>query len=101
MAQSLELRLVGEEVLTNIVKYAETGAPVEVEIQASTDEIVLEFRDRGRAFDPLAAEEPDLEASVEERALGGLGIYLVRELMDDVAYRREEGTNILRVVKRL
>ena len=57
--------------------------------------------DDGRPFDPLTeAPEPDLESAIEDRPIGGLGVHLVRTMMDEVRYRREEGKNRLTLVKR-
>ncbi len=99
----LELRIVAEEVLTNIAKYAfAPGAKpaVEVLLTVSDDGAVLEFRDEGKAFDPLAQPTPDLDAPMDQRALGGLGLPLVRALVDEARYLREGPTNVLRLVKR-
>jgi anti-sigma regulatory factor (Ser/Thr protein kinase) len=99
----LELRLVAEEVLTNIAKYAfEAGATPAVEFRFALDDVaaVLEFRDQGKAFDPLAQPPPDLEAPLERRPQGGLGITLLRALVDEARYAREGPANVLRLVKR-
>lgn len=99
----LELRLVAEEVLTNIAKYGHApGAPAAAEFTfAFTDQAaLLEFRDQGREFDPLAAPGPDLDAPLEERAVGGLGLMLVRALVEEARYAREGPVNVLRLVKR-
>jgi anti-sigma regulatory factor (Ser/Thr protein kinase) len=63
-------------------------------------EAVLEFRDQGRLFDPLTEPPPDLDAPLEQRPRGGLGLPLVRALVDDARYVREGATNVLRLVKR-
>jgi anti-sigma regulatory factor (Ser/Thr protein kinase) len=99
----LELRLVAEEVLTNIAKYGfEPGATpaVEMLLTFSDVEAVLEFRDQGRAFDPLAEPPPDLDVPVEQRPLGGLGLPLLRALVSEARYVREGPTNVLTLVKR-
>ena len=102
-AAVLELRLVAEEVLTNITKYAYprgTTAAAEVVLSLTSTEAVLEFRDQGRPFDPLAHPAPDMGAPVPERSVGGLGLPLVRALVDEARYAREGSTNVLRLVKR-
>jgi anti-sigma regulatory factor (Ser/Thr protein kinase) len=99
----LELRVVAEEVLTNIAKYGfEPGAKPAAELAFSLTEVeaVLEFRDQGRAFDPLSHPPPDLDAPPEQRPCGGLGLPLVRALVDEARYVREGATNVLRLVKR-
>ena len=99
----IELRVVAEEVLTNVAKYAfEPGTPPAVELLLAFGEeaATLEFRDRGRPFDPLAAPPLDLGLPPEERPLGGLGLALVRALVDEASYEREGAANVLRLVKR-
>jgi anti-sigma regulatory factor (Ser/Thr protein kinase) len=99
----IELRVVAEEVLTNVAKYAfEPGALPALELCVSFGEAeaVLEFRDGGSPFDPLGAPAPDLELPPEERPLGGLGLTLVRALVDEARYQRQDATNVLRLVKR-
>lgn len=101
-ADRLDLRLVGEEVLTNIIKYGfEPGAPAAAEFSFSfTDEaVLLEFRDEGREFDPLAGPAADLDAPPEQRPVGGLGLTLVRALVQEARYVREGPVNVLRLVK--
>ncbi len=102
-ATVLELRLVAEEVLTNIAKYGfEPGKVPAVELLFSfgDEAAVLEFRDRGKAFDPLAHPPPDLDAPLDQRPLGGQGLPLVRALVEEARYVREGPTNVLRLVKR-
>ena len=99
----IELRVVAEEVLTNIAKYAYApGARPAVEMSFAFDDAaaIVEFRDQGRPFDPLAEPPPDLGAPLEQRPVGGLGLTLVRALVDEVRYVRDGPTNLLRVVKR-
>ena len=99
----LELRLVGEEVMTNVAKYGfDPGATPAMELLLSVTDhaAVLEFRDEGRPFDPLAQPPPDLDAPVEERPVGGLGLALVRAMVDEARYAREGATNVLRLVKK-
>ncbi|MDY4069622.1 MAG: ATP-binding protein, partial [Lachnospiraceae bacterium] len=59
------------------------------------------FTDRGKPFDPLAKEDPDITLSAEERQIGGLGIYMVKKSMDEVVYEYKDGQNILRIKKDL
>jgi len=90
-------------VLTNVAKYAfEPDAAPAVELRASfvEDAVVLEFRDGGRPFDPLAEPAPDLDLPPEERPAGGLGLMLVRALVDEARYQRDGAANVLRLVKR-
>jgi anti-sigma regulatory factor (Ser/Thr protein kinase) len=93
--------LAAEEVLTNIIKYAypEGQGLVEVACGVEDQSFVMEFRDQGQPFDPLAAEEPELSEDLHLRAVGGLGIHLVRQVMDQVSYHRQDQTNLLRIAK--
>ncbi|MFH1138157.1 MAG: ATP-binding protein [Pseudomonadota bacterium] len=87
-----------EEIVTNIIKYGyEDHAPHVISVFFETDsrEITIVCEDDGHAFNPLHAPPPDLDAPVLERKVGGLGIHLVKEMMDYVVYRREEGKNIV------
>lgn len=96
------LRLALEELVVNVVNYAygEGGdGPLEVSVERREDSIVMTFADEGVAFNPLERETPDITLPLDERPIGGLGIFLVRELMDDVAYHREGQRNILTIKK--
>lgn len=102
MAMSLNLAL--EEAVTNVILYAyPDGIDGLVDIEAYIREDCLEFilSDSGRPFDPTAAPEADVTLGVEERNIGGLGIYLVRNIMDSVSYRYENGKNILTMIKKI
>ena len=98
-----EVRLIAEEALTNILKYAysedEPGS-AQIAWSVGIKEVGLEIRDRGRPFDPLAQPPPELDAPLEEREEGGLGIHLIKSLADEAAYAREDETNVLRITKR-
>jgi anti-sigma regulatory factor (Ser/Thr protein kinase) len=99
----IDLRVVAEEVLTNVAKYAfdeDVPSAVELRVSLADGAAVLEFRDRGRPFDPLAEPAPDLELPPEDRPPGGLGLALVRALVDEAHYERDGGANLLRLVKR-
>lgn len=91
-----DLRLIVEEVLTNVVKYsgaAERGASGTVRWRMWPDRLELAFEDPGDPFDPLGEDEDDL--SDDERCEGGMGILLIRALASEVGYRREDGRNRL------
>ena len=102
METTLELRLVAEEVLTNFIKYAHPvtqEGEIALRLSASTESVRLEFRDEGAPFNPLDAPLPDLTSRPEERGTGGLGVLLVKSLVDDATYAREGSINILVLVK--
>lgn len=99
----LKLECVIEEIFVNICYYAyppDTG-PVVITVEYSGDEgyLTVEFSDRGKPYDPLAKEDPDVTMTAKDEKLGGLGIYLTKKLMDEVTYRYENGANILTMKK--
>lgn len=108
-ATSFKLQLALDESLTNVVMYAypdQKNMPIllEADVDETEGKRVLVFRliDQGIPFDPLAsAPEVDVTLSAEERQIGGLGIFLVRQMMDEVTYLRNEGKNILTMKKHL
>lgn len=103
MKEQMQLDVAVEEIYVNIAHYAyvpQTGtAKISVDIDTDKRQIVVEFRDSGVEFDPLAKPDPDTTLSAEERQIGGLGIYMVKKSMDDVTYSRENGENILTLYK--
>ena len=104
MALAMSLNLAMEEAVVNVMDYAyPVGTEGEVDIEAIADETRLRFviSDSGKPFDPTAKEEVDTTLSAEERPIGGLGIHLIRQLMDDISYERKDGKNILRLSKNI
>ncbi len=100
----LELILITEEVLTNTVKHAQLPADslIEVTIEADSNHIILEFSDRGTAFDPLTqAHRSPLGADIESAEIGGLGVHLITQLSDKQSYQRTEACNVLTLEKYL
>lgn len=101
---ALEVRLVAEEMLTNFVKYAHTANEVrlvELRLAVSSDAVRMEFRDAGPPFNPLDVPPPDLTSPPERRGIGGLGVHLVKSLVDDASYAREGRVNVLVLIKRV
>lgn len=86
-----------DEVLANIVAHGVGDATVDVRV--GDGRVAVAVVDRGPAFDPTAADPPDTDLPIEARDVGGLGIHLVREMMDEVAYERVDGANRLRFSK--
>ncbi|MBQ7663118.1 MAG: ATP-binding protein [Prevotella sp.] len=102
LAMSLNLAL--EEAVTNVVMYAyPAGEEGDVDIVAelSDGSLLFTISDKGIPFDPTKKEDADITLGVEERQIGGLGIFLVRQLMDTVEYERKDGYNILTMKKKL
>ena len=100
-----QVEIAVEEIYVNIVHYAYPSGDGEAAIRCETDrevpKITIQFLDAGTPFDPLAKEDADISLSAEERSIGGLGILMVKKLMDEVTYCYEEGKNILTIVKYL
>ncbi len=98
-------RLSVEEVVENVVNYAyENGdgfLDVEVDKLPGSNRLFVVLCDGGHPFNPLAKEDPDLTLAVEDRPIGGLGIFLCKQLMDEVTYRYENGCNILTLQKEM
>ena len=95
-----DVMLITEEVLANAIDHGFVGlAPGEgrlgVSISAEDGCLRLEFRDNGIAFNPLDQAEPDLDADILDRPIGGLGVHLIRELSQNVYYRRDGQCNVL------
>jgi sigma-B regulation protein RsbU (phosphoserine phosphatase) len=88
-----------EEVFVNIAHYAYGGAVGLATIRVSADgqsgTATIEMCDRGSSFNPLAKPDPDLALSAQERAVGGLGVFMARQIVDEISYRREDGMNRL------
>ena len=106
MEQSLimSLNLALEEAVTNVVLYAyPEGADglVDVEAILGKDKLTFIVTDSGAPFDPTGVPEADISSGVEDRLIGGLGIHLVRTIMDSVHYERQDGKNVLTLVKNL
>lgn len=93
-----EIQLAVEEALVNIFHYAFPEGGGEVEVTCRQDDMnkfIIEIEDTGIAFDVLSVSDPDIHADISERKEGGLGIYLIKKMVDDVRYRREGDRNIL------
>ena len=97
-----QINITAEEIFSNIARYAykpSTGIAI---LRIHIDEcITIEFEDKGTAHDPLLFKEPDISLSLEERHTGGLGIFMVKKLMDSVEYRCEDNKNILTIKKKI
>jgi anti-sigma regulatory factor (Ser/Thr protein kinase) len=92
--ETFHLMMAVDEACTNIIKYGGSDE-IDVKCDVEDDLVVVQITDDGVAFNPLEAPKPDLNAPLEEREVGGLGIYIIRALMNDVKYEREGGKNVL------
>ncbi len=98
-----KIQLALEEALVNICTYAYPEEPgnAEVSCQQDNSRFIIEIIDSGIPFDMTSIPAPDLPSSIEKRKIGGLGIFLIKRMADEVSYRREGNFNILRLtVKR-
>jgi len=95
-----DLDIAVEEILTNIIRHGKTGGDTAIAtVEVLPNRIVIEVRDRGIAFNPLEHPPPDIGLALDERRPGGLGILLVRRIMDQTDYERQDGTNRFTMVK--
>ena len=100
-----QINLALEEILVNVAKYAyspNTGIiDISYEISDNPKQLKVIIKDKGKEFNPLEKEEPDLAASVQDRKIGGLGIYIAKNIVDDIKYQRINNENVLEFVKNL
>ncbi len=105
MKSSLAVEVVVEEIVTNIASYAYPDEEGKMEIdcllEPSLSTIVIHFTDWGIAYNPIERENPDINAPLEERGIGGLGIYMTKKMMDQVTYERIDGKNRLTIQKNI
>jgi anti-sigma regulatory factor (Ser/Thr protein kinase) len=100
--RSLSIAL--DELLANALSHGRMGldpCSVRVEVELDRDLVTVVLTDDGTPFDPFERDAPDTTLSVEERQIGGLGIHLVGQLMDQVSYQRRDGHNVVTLVKQL
>lgn len=98
----LDTQLAVEETVTNIIVhgYGSSRGKIVVSCRAGPGAIEIQLEDRAIPFNPLLLPEPDLSQDIGERKIGGLGIFLARQIMDDMQYRFEDGKNILTLIKK-
>ncbi len=98
-----QIGLCVEEIFVNIAKYAyqEREDSVTVGVKLEGDSLIVRFADHGIPYDPLSKKDPDITLSAADRPVGGLGVYLVKQTMDDVKYEFKNGRNVLTMKKRL
>ena len=102
---AMQIDLAVEEIFINIASYAytpETGdAVVRVEVSEEPITVTITFIDHGIPYDPLAKDDPDVSLSADKREIGGLGIFMTKKMMDDMAYVYKDGQNILSLTKKI
>lgn len=98
-----QILIVVDEIFANITQYAYDGeegtAVIRIEENSEPRAVVLTFLDGGIPFDPLTMKTPDTSLKAREREIGGLGIFMVRKLTDEISYEYADGKNILRIKK--
>ena len=102
MELQMNLNLVMEEMVTNVIFYAypqDEEADIELLVKSDGKELTFVLSDQGKEFDPTAKENTDLDVNPAERELGGMGIFIVKNIMKEVTYQRLEGKNLLTMTK--
>lgn len=103
--QLMAIEMSVEEIVVNVMHYAyPKDNPGDIIVSCSINaekHLKIQISDSGRAYNPLSRPEPDITAELDDRGIGGLGIYLTKQMMDEVSYCYEEGENILRLTKKL
>ncbi|XWN37008.1 MAG: ATP-binding protein [Balneola sp.] len=98
------IRLAVDEAYTNIIKHAYKNfpaKPVEIELGSDNSQLWISIKDEGESFDPGAYNEPDIRERIKNKQRGGMGVYLIRKLMDNVQYNRSGHMNEIRMIKHL
>ena len=99
MPEVFQLNLALEEAAVNVMNYAYEGEGlIKLSVSSNGQEIVFVMEDEGKEFDPTKVKDPDITLSAEKREIGGLGIFLVQQFMESVAYRRKDGKNVLTMI---
>ncbi len=100
----LKIHMLVDEIFSNIASYAYEDEPGEVSIalfhDSEAESVSITFRDRGRPYNPLEQETPDVSLPVKKRRPGGLGVFMVRNTVDDIHYENTDGQNVLTIVKK-
>ena len=97
----MQIDIAIDELFGNIAHYAYKPETVRVEVTEAPISVIVTFIDHGIPYDPLKKDDPDVTLSAEERAIGGLGIFMVKKTMDEITYEYKDGQNILSIRKDL
>jgi sigma-B regulation protein RsbU (phosphoserine phosphatase) len=104
MGTTMQMNLAMEEAVVNVMNYAypaDVKGTVDIEAKAGDGWLQFIISDSGTAFDPTAKGEVDTTLSAEERGIGGLGIHLIRQIMDSIEYERKDDRNVLTLTKKV
>ena len=103
-SEAMSLNLALEEAVVNVMQYAypaETHGTVTIEAVFNKEQLRFILSDAGTPFDPTAKEDVDVSLEVGDREIGGLGIHLIRQIMDDISYEYKDGKNVLTLHKKI
>ena len=98
--ENIYINLIVEEVFVNIVDYSKADFVI-VDVEYENSEVMLKFIDNGIEFNPLLKEDPKLSDNIDEAEIGGLGIYLTKELADELEYHYINGENHFKIIKKV
>ena len=104
MSAAMQINLAIEEAVVNVMNYAYpagTVGNITIEVKSNGSEVSFIINDTGTPFDPTAKPEVDITLSAEDRSIGGLGIHLIRQIMDHINYERDNGHNVLTLIKKI
>lgn len=98
----LDTQLAVEEAVTNVIMHGYAGNPGQIALTCRTTHglVEVQIEDNAPQFNPLSIPLPDIEGDIEDRKIGGLGVFLIQQVMDEVIYRYEDGKNILVLIKK-
>ena len=96
--ENIQVNLIVEEIFVNIVNYSQTDF-IRVNVEFKNPELTIEFIDNGVEFNPLLKKTPDLPENIEDAKIGGLGIFLTKEIADNLNYQYQNGENHLKIIK--
>jgi len=104
MPLAMNINLVLEEAVSNVIFYAYSDKEehtIDLDFIIENKVLTISIIDNGNPFDPTLQKQPDISLPAEERPIGGLGIFLINKIMDEVTYQRIEGNNVLKLVKKI
>ena len=97
------IQLAADEAASNIIEHAYAGRPeasFELACEYKNDRLIMTFHDQGNSFDLSKVDKPDIKADLSKRKIGGLGVYLMHKLMDEVSYKSTDSGNVLTLIKK-
>lgn len=98
--ENLQVNFIAEEIFVNIVNYSKTEYII-FNAEYANSTLTMEFIDNGTEFNPILKEDPEITENIEEAEIGGLGIFLTKEMADEIYYRYTDGENHLKIIKKV